>query len=192
MFNTSKILFIISAFFLFSCGSGEHNDQSSEADSVNEGDTEIEVGEDVAVDNEEDFLINANMNTQLQIALGKIAQEKSNSPEVKALAESVVNENQQIQNNIMELAKGAGIEMAAALSPEYVSLLDSIQVYSGDRFDSAFVNLVIEEHQEDIENFGKIAGKTNNPIVRDQITNNIELMQKHLEAAKEIEDVVEE
>lgn len=191
MFTLFRILFISLMVLLFACGPKEKN-KAAQGNLSGEDTTEIAVGEDVKMESGMDFLISANMNSQLQIKLSKAALLNSNSPKVKALSENIIAENEKIQANTLALAEAAGIEMAPALSPEYVDLLDSVQSYSGEKFDSAFVATIIEEHEEDIGMFSGLAARTDDPITREQVTDNLKLLQSHLQAAREIQDTMEE
>lgn len=177
-------------FLLFACGPQDNNkDKPASTQSQH---PQIEVGEDVPMNKAQDLLIKANMNSQLQISLSKAAANKSSSPKIKALSNQILTENKLIQNNILALSEAAGIEMEPALSLEYVALLDAVQSYSGDRFDSIFISTIIEEHKEDIEAFTKLSEKADNPITREQITNNLEILERHLHTAKEIRNTMEE
>lgn len=184
-----KHILLLPAVLLFACGPQGNKDQENKNLSK---DPQIEVGDDVQMDNDaQDLLINANMNSQLQIALSEAALNKSSSSKINALSNQILTENKVIQNNLLALAEAAGIDMAPSLSLEYVALLDSIQTYSGDHFDSAFVATVIEEQEDDIKEFTRLSEKVQDPIIRAQITDILEIMTAHLDAAKEIQRDIE-
>lgn len=81
--------------------------------------------------------------------------------------------------------------MAPALTPEYIALIDTIQTYQGAKFDSAFVNLVIEGHREDIDRLQELARKTENAIIRREVTENVAILQSQLNKAEEIKTSME-
>lgn len=181
-----RIGFILLTAFLISCGENKNN-QTTNEDSLSE-DTSIEVGADDKLQEEADFLISSYMNSQLQIALGEVAARQALSPDVKEFSKTIIAENAEVRGNIEELASAAEIDLAPALTPEYLTLIDSIQSYEGAKFDSAFLHIVIEEHEDDIERLSNLATKTDNPIVRREVTENLALLQGQLTQAKEIED----
>lgn len=185
-----RFLLLFSIATLTACGSKDNNN-TAEADQATK-EPEITVGEDVQMETAYDFLINANMNSQVQIELSKVAAAKSNTPEVKALGQQIVIENKTIQNNILTLSEAAGIDMAPALSVEYIDLLDSIQSLSGEQFDEAYVATVIEEHQEDIDQFTRLAEKTENTITRGLVTDNLEILRRNLDNAERTQKVLQE
>lgn len=170
------------------CGPRDNNNNTSQKTQ----EAVIEVGEDVQTETAYDFLIDANMNTEIQIALSRAAEYKSNTPEVKALGQQVAIENRNIQNNILQLSEAVGIDMAPALSVEYLGLLDSIQSLNGQQFDEAYLNAVIEGHQEDIDQFTQLAEKTEDPITRNLVTQNLEILRRNLEYAQQTQALLQE
>lgn len=183
--------FILLGFLslLVACGPRENNNDASQTKQTKE--PVIEVGEDVQAETAYDFLIDANMNSEIQIALSKAAEEKSNNPEVKVLGQQIAIENKIIQNNIIQLSEAAGVEMDPALSVEQLGLLDSIQSLSGNQFDEAYINAVIAGHQEDIEQFTRLADKTEEPISRNLVTNNLEILRRNLVYAQKTQEALQ-
>jgi predicted outer membrane protein len=74
------------------------------------------------------------------------------------------------------------------MSTKYTNLLDSIQAYSGHQFDSAFLNTVIDEHDQDIERFTTLSQRSTNPIFREILTNNLEILHRQKKEAEELKD----
>lgn len=181
--NNTITLILLGVLFV-GCGSPESNNQETSTDTLSE--TDIDVGANDNLQDEADFLIVSHMNSQLQITLGEIAERNALSPEVKFFSKSIIVENAELQNNLQELASAAEIELAPALTPEYVAIIDTIQTYQGAKFDSAFINLVIEEHRDDIDRLHELAGKTENAIIRRDVTENVKILQTQLNKAEEI------
>lgn len=181
--------FILVGFMasLVACGSRDNNHTSQRTQ-----EPVIEVGDDVQTETAYDFLIDANMNTEIQIALSRAAEDKSNAPEVKALGQQIAIGNKNVQNNILQLSEAVGVDMDPALSVEYLGLLDSIQSLNGQQFDEAYVNAVIEGHQEDIEQFTRLAEETEDPITRNLVTNNLEILRRNLEYAQKTQEILQE
>lgn len=180
-----KIFTMLSFGVLVGCGGNNANDeQQKEEVANNEGN--IVVGENEDLQEKGDFLITAYMNNQLQLTLGEVADRNALAPEVKELSKQILADNKAIQSNLETLAEAAEIDLKPALTPEFLSLIDSIQSYQGAKFDSAFVNTVIEEHENDIERFNSWANTTSNPIIRREVTENIDILQLQLAKAQEI------
>lgn len=186
----SAIVLILSSVLFVGCGSQENNNQESSADMETEAE-DIQVGVDDNLQDEADFLIVSHLNSQLQITLGEIADRNALSPEVKSLSASIIAENAKVLKNLEELANAAEIDLAPALTPEYIAIIDTIQTYQGAKFDSAFVNLVIEGHREDIDRLQDLAGKTENAIIRREVTENVSILQSQLNKAEEINVLME-
>lgn len=178
MTNFWNIFLLSGSIFVFSCG--DPSNKGEQTDMEGDSATAIEVGEDIQTDNTmEDNLIASHMTNQLQIALGILATEQAQSGDVSRLGESLMESGKEIDANIRNLAEASGLEMAPALSPEYVYLLDTIKSYSGQQFDSAFMETVRQKNSENIERLKDLMAKTDNPITREEISSNIDILTRN-------------
>lgn len=186
---TIKLFTIFCMALIVSCGPQERTEQNQDTDTEATAEPVVIAEEDLQED--ADYLVSAHINSQLQIALGKVAEEQSQSPQVQQFAQQIRQENQLIQHNIDALATGVGVEIEPALTPDYVAIVDSIQAYSGREFDMAFLDLVIEEHEEDIDRFTSISTRATNPIVRDMLTDNLEILRRRKNQAEELRNSID-
>lgn len=184
-----KLITILCISFLISCDSNKGTKENNE--DYSDRTIEVETSAEEDLDEGEDYLVSAHINSQLQVALGSVAGEKSSSPQLQEFAQRLAQGNKVIQKNISTLASAAGIEIDAALTPEYSRLLDSLQSYSGEKFDSAFLDLVIEEHDEDIQRFSTLSQKAKSPITRDLLTDNLEILRNQKNQAEELKNAMD-
>lgn len=185
MNSLSKLAIFSASILIFSCDNSSN--KNAETEMENDSAVAIEVGEDIQADNTmEDDLIASHMSNQLQIALGILASEQAQSSDVSQLGESLLESGKEIDANIRNLAEASGLEMAPALSPEYVYLLDTIKSYSGQQFDSAFVEVISRESNETIERLNDLMAKTDNPITREEISTNIDILTENLSQIERI------
>ncbi len=180
-----KVSMLLSFGILIGCGGNSGNNEQQQQEVANQEEN-IVVGEDEDLEDKSDYLITAYLNNQLQLALGEVAERNAQSPEVKELSNQLLVENKAVQTNFEELAEAAELDLNPALSPELVALIDSIQTFNGEKFDSAFVHTVIEEHENDIERLTEWANTTSNPIIRREVTENLDILQRQLARAQEI------
>ena len=180
-----KISMFLSVGLLAACGGNSGNNEQQQQEVANQEENII-VGEDEDLEDKSDYLITAYLNNQLQLALGEIAERNALSPEVKELSNQILAENQAVQTNFEALAEAAELDLNPALSPALLALLDSVQTFNGEKFDSAFVHTVIEEHENDIERLTEWANTTSNPIIRREVTENLDILQRQLARAQEI------
>lgn len=186
---TFKILIVLTGGVMLGCGGNSPKNEDQQVVTNNE--ENVAVGETEDLQEESDYLITAYMNNQLQLALGEVADRNALSPEVKELSSQILAENQTVQTNLRDLARAAEIDLNPALSPDFISLIDTIQSFEGRKFDSALVYTVIEEHENDIERLNEWATSTSNAIIRQEITENLDILQAQLAKAKEIQSGME-
>jgi len=186
---TFKILIVLTGGVMLGCGGNSAKNEDQQVVTNNE--ENVALGETEDLQEESDYLITAYMNNQLQLALGEVADRNALSPEVKELSSQILAENQTVQTNLRDLARAAEIDLNPALSPDFISLIDTIQSFEGRKFDSALVYTVIEEHENDIERLNEWATSTSNAIIRQEITENLDILQAQLAKAKEIQSGME-
>lgn len=186
----SKISLTLSFAVLLGCGGNNAGNQEQQQSETPEEEN-IVVGENEDLQEKSDFLITAYMNNQLQLALGEVAERNALSPEVKTLSDQILANNKEVQTNFEALADAAEVDLTPALTPEFISLIDTIQSYQGAKFDSAFVYTVVEEHENDIERLNEWAATTSNPIIRQEVTENVDILQAQLAKAQEIKQRME-
>ena len=172
------------SLFLWRCGPQREQETASE-DSVivnlDEAESMNTPAEPV------DLLLDAMMNYMMYTSLGRIAEEKASSQEVKDFAVQLSDSSEQVAAKIEELFEAAGGNAPQVLGVEHQATLDSLQNLPPAEFDQAFVNLVVQEHQDDLESLQSLKMESDNAIVRGLAAEAENMMQAQLEKAQAIQ-----
>jgi putative membrane protein len=106
-------------------------------------------GDNQALDGSEHaFLTRAMSDNAAQVAMAKLALQKSKNPQIVALANAIINERIALDQELVALASGSidhtALQQSATNTPRMVSL----QSLSGDAFDKTFAGLLIRDHYQ--------------------------------------------
>src|SRR5689334_11322101 len=122
------------------------------------------------------FLTKAMEGNAAEIEFAKIAQTKSQNPQVKEFADMIVKDHTEAQDRIRDLMNanaGAANRMdknpsgQAMLSKEHQQTATRLSKLSGVDFDREFMNVMVQDHRQDIRFFEQEAGMTDNTSADD-------------------------
>lgn len=190
MRNTLLFLMIFSLVtFLSSCDSQNAGEANNTNDTANtEAQVEVDQSTEQIVDSEvtetEDMIYFAFMNNTMQTTLGQLAEQKAESEDVRSLGTEIVEQNKQLTAKIEDLARAAEMPVPGALQVEHQRKLDSISQLSGQEFDKAFMNLLVEQQQETIELMEELSANAENPIIRGLASDIVETERQQIERAE--------
>ena len=128
-------------------------------------------------------LINGDL---LEIRLGQLAQRKAVNPAVKQFAQRMASDHSRLQNEWTAMASSNGVAVSPQLSTGDQAKLDQLNQLSGSDFDRAYMNLMIQAHQDAVNRLQNEAQYANSAQVRAKIANDLPTFQQHLSMAQQI------
>jgi len=192
MLHRIKYLFFTAIFFglMASCGSGN---QSAEEQATNE--TEAVVTEENADDpltedatSPQDRVLLAAMSIRMQDQLSRMAQNKAESDAIKHLGQIIIASNEEALSILSNLAEATETQVPASLSTAQQQVVDSLDQLSGSEFEMAFLQTLMEDHRQNIDNLESLTSETDNPITRDISQELLDIQEPQLERVQEIQD----
>jgi putative membrane protein len=136
-------------------------------------------------DNE--FLTEAAQGGMAEVELGKLASTKSQNAEVKKFAEMMVTDHSKANNELKELAAKKNFSLPTEVSAKHKSLMDKLNGLSGAAFDKAYVEAMVDDHEEDTEAFKDESEDGKDADVKAWAGKTLPTLQKHLEMIKAIQ-----
>jgi putative membrane protein len=109
------------------------------------------------------FLKNALEANTAEIEFGKIAQNKTQNPEVREFANMLVQDHSQAIERIRNTMNNGTNDQTSGqvqLSPEHQQTVTKLSKLSGAAFDREFINVVVQDHRKDVRMFEQKAGAT--------------------------------
>ena len=132
------------------------------------------------------FIRDAVQGNLAEIKLGQLAQEKTQSAEVKSYAQMLVTDHSTSNEQAEKDAKQIGITIPTELSVSQKSTYNRMSKLSGTAFDRAFVAEMIAGYKTNITRFQKEAKKKDDPAA-DFANQMLPTLKKHLDAAQQLE-----
>ncbi|MEO7120794.1 MAG: DUF4142 domain-containing protein [Ginsengibacter sp.] len=197
MKKLSTILLVSILAFTQACNSGDSNKDS--VDSANDMNAKKDTTDvsnakkDTMVntmsvsDNVAKFAVGAADGGMLEVALGKIAAEKATNKEVKDFGEMMVKDHTKANDELKSIAAEKNITLPATISDDSQKKIADLNKESGKDFDKDYINAMVKDHKDDIDDFEKAAKDSTYPALQAFAVKTLPTLYKHLGAAKAIQ-----
>jgi len=131
------------------------------------------------------FLEEAAISGLVEIEMGKIGQQKASLKSIKDFAAMIVKDHTAANAQLSTLASAKGFKLPAELTTLKKEHLNDLNRTSGKDFDSYYINMMVEDHINDISLF-EGAVKSPDTAVSAFATKILPVLQKHYKQAREI------
>ncbi|RKD18693.1 hypothetical protein BCY91_15285 [Pelobium manganitolerans] len=139
-------------------------------------------------DDGSEFLTEAASGGMMEVELGKLAQEKSANQQVKDFGNMMVTEHSKANDELKQLAMSKNVSLPDAPLPKHQDEIDKLKEKSGVDFDKAYIDLMVSDHKNDIDDFQDIVDNGKDQGITTFATKTLPVLKKHLEAAQSIKD----
>lgn len=182
-----SLWFITIMLFAAACNNDKH-DSVLKADSLNKvKDTTSKLS--IAVEKvDAEFTVKAASGSMAQVELGKMAQQRGISKQVKNFGAMMVSDHQKINDFIRALAVTKNISIPKSPGTDEQKIIGKLSGKSGKDFDKAYIDDMIDDHKADIKLFETAAKKCLDPDVKSFAAKTLPVLQEHLDAIGAIKD----
>jgi putative membrane protein len=125
---------------------------------------------------------------QMEIEMGKLAQEKGQSKDVKNYGKTLVTDHTASDKKVMALAKQEKIDLTAAMPPMKDDNMAMLKTAVGADFDKAFARAMLDDHTKDVNEAKAARDATTDPKLKSLLTSTIPVLEKHRETAQKLVD----
>lgn len=195
--KTLKFMLIITATVLFiSCNNNRTNrkaDRNETGIMVNNDKTDnssannknvIGDGKDV------DFLKNAANGGMMEVELGKYAEQHAQSPRVKNFGAMMVRDHSKANDELRTLAKNKNFVLPNTMEDKHNRTISNLQQKTGNDFDKDYIKNMVDDHQDDIDEFKKQAENGDDADLKAFASKILPVLQSHLDSAKSIQKIL--
>jgi putative membrane protein len=123
-----------------------------------------------------------------EVAAGKVAAEKAQSPEVKKYAQHMVDEHTKMLEQGKQLAQAKGVTPPAQPEKKHQSALEKLQKASGADFDRQYMQQMVRDHQEVLKVAEKAAKDAKDPQLKAHAEKGVPHIKEHLAQARKISE----
>jgi putative membrane protein len=133
------------------------------------------------------FMDNAAQTNLAEIQEGQLAEQKTSSPQVRQLAQMMVRDHEQMNQQLEQLAQQDGVTLPKQPDRHERHQLQELKRLSGAQFDRTFAQDQIKDHEVAIQKFQRAAQTLTDPQVKELAQQSIPILQKHLQMARQTE-----
>jgi putative membrane protein len=136
---------------------------------------------------EKAFVTKALEGGQTEVELGQLAQEKSQSNDVKQFGQKMVNDHGQMADKWLKpVAQQLGVSEPNGPSKKDKKEIARLQGLSGDDFDREYITMMVKDHQQDLKEFKEEAQTAQNANVKQIAQKGSDVISQHLQLIEQI------
>ncbi|WP_081148657.1 DUF4142 domain-containing protein [Niastella vici] len=136
-------------------------------------------------DKTHNFIDEAAMGGMMEVELGKLAQEKAMSQRVKNFGEMMVRDHSAVNDDLKAICRQKNVTPPADMG-KHKDHYDDLSKKNGAEFDKAYIKMMVDDHQDDIKAFEKVAENGTDPDVKTFASQKLPTLRRHLDSAKAI------
>jgi len=122
-----------------------------------------------------------------EVQLGQLAQQKSQSSDVKQFAQKMVADHGQMADKWFKpVAQQLGVSEPKGPSKKDKKEIAKLQGMSGDDFDREYITMMVKDHQQDLKDFKDEAQAAQDPTVKKLAEQGSNIIAQHLQMIEQI------
>ncbi len=173
--------------FAVACNSTEQKDSTEVAEDINEQKADsTNAGE--GTEETMEFMVTAASGGLMEVELGKLALQNASSAKVKEFGQGMITDHSKANEELKALAMQKNIAIPSTPGEKHQGHINDLKDKKGADFDKAYMKLMVEDHEEDVEKFEKEAQNGAEPDVKAFAAKTLPVLKHHHEMAKSIKD----
>ena len=125
-----------------------------------------------------------------EVELGKLAQQKASSDQVKQFGARMVEDHGKANDELKQLAQTKGITPPTAADKSHAKDIDKLGKLSGAEFDKQYMAHMVSDHRKDVSEFKKASESAKDSDVKAFAGKTLPTLQEHLKLAQSVHDSV--
>ena len=184
-----SLLLLATALTMTSCD--PKNKQEDDSKEVAEDQNEVKF-EDSKIEDDTEFAVEAADASLFEIQAGQLALKNATTPEVKKLAQQMIDDHTKASEELKGLAQTKNISLPTALSEKCQKKYNDLSEKKGIDFDDAYTDLMVKNHKDVVDQFKKESEKGNDAELRAWAGEKVAALEHHLEMSKATEKIVDD
>ncbi len=137
-----------------------------------------------------DFLVEAANSGMKELEMAKLAVDKAQHKRVKSFAKMMVNDHEQLNRDLKELATQKQLTLPAAVAPAQQTEINDLKRKSGTDFDKRFMELMQQEHERDVRKYEDASENHKDSEVQVFAAKTLPKLRAHLDSARMVRNVL--
>lgn len=135
---------------------------------------------------DKEFVKKALEGNMAEVQMGQLALEKSSDDQVKQFAQRMVDDHGKMLEQLKPAAQAMGVKVPDGPSKGAMKNMDKMKGLSGDAFDQAYIKDMVKDHKKDSSEFKQEAQSTQNPQLKQLVTEASQTIDNHLQQIQQI------
>jgi putative membrane protein len=131
------------------------------------------------------FLKNAAVGGLVEVELGRLATEKASSADVKQFGQRMVDDHGKANDQLATIAKQKNVDIATQLTGKAKSDYDRLSKLSGEQFDRAYMQMMVQDHRKDVSEFRKESTAAKDADVKSFASQTLPTLEEHFKMAQQ-------
>jgi putative membrane protein len=133
------------------------------------------------------FISHALEGGMAEVQLGQLAQQKSESNDVKQFAQKMVTDHGEMGDKWLKpVAQQMGVNPPKGPSKKDRKAMEKLQGLSGQDFDREYITMMVKDHQKDLKEFKEEANAAQNPNIKQIAEKGSQVIEQHLQLIEQI------
>ena len=134
-----------------------------------------------------EFVKNAAIGGQAEVELGKLAQQNTQSQQVKDFGARMEKDHSAADAKLATILSGKGVQLPQQLDAEHLRMRDRLAQLHGDSFDRPYIRAMVEAHDKDLKAFRQEAQSGQDPDIKRFAGETLSMIEQHDRMAHEID-----
>lgn len=147
--------------------------------------------QDTTAFNSQEFVDEAASGGMMEVKLGEMAAQKASSQEVKDFGQKMVEDHSQANQELKQLASAANLTVPETMLPKHQENVDKLSELSGEEFDKAYMDTMLQDHRKEINKFEKAAKMADNIELQSWAQKTLDVLERHYQLAEETHQAVQ-
>lgn len=132
------------------------------------------------------FIRHAGSSNQMEIRLGQAAQSRASNSAVRQFGQRMIDDHTRLQNQLTAVVTNTGVSFTPYMDSRHQQLASRIERLSGAEFDRAYMQAMIQGHQDDVNQFQTQSQSARSTQIRNLSSSTLPLLQQHLSLAVQV------
>jgi putative membrane protein len=132
------------------------------------------------------FVLDAASSGKMEVTLGTMAQEKGSHQRVKDFGAMMVRDHTAANQELVSIAATKNYPIPDSLLPKHQRHVDHLNGLNGTAFDRAYMDMMVEAHKDDIDEFEDASKKAKDTDVKAFAAKQLPILTMHRDTARSI------
>lgn len=132
------------------------------------------------------FAMEAAQGGLAEVELGRLAQQKASSEDVKQFAQRMIDDHTKANDQLKAAAQQSGITLPTDTDAKHKAMMTHMQSLSGEAFDRAYMQHMVQDHKKDVAEFQKEANRGSDTNIKQFAQTALPTLEQHLKMAQEV------